>query len=420
VKIFWAWQSDHPREISRDVIRTALEAAIDHIKEERDVIEPPDESRGDLHIDHDTKGLTGSPDVASAILEKIAASKVFVGDLTPVGSTPAKTGNEGHLPGRPLMNPNVAIEYGYALKTLSDSGVIGVLNLAFGNPEGLPFDIIHKRWPIRYRLVEGATKAEIDRERNVLKGQFVTALKGFLNNPQPEAVSFEETPTHDKAFYFNNDEQLGHCNQLGGQVSMTFRQVLYVRLIPTKPLLRPIAERTMVSKAYQYGAMGSQELTIPITNQYGAMCFAPMGNTRNVDAMTQYFPNGEVWAINADIMRHGRRTDDFWYLLNQAEDAFMKTLKRGLDYMKDVAGVELPIKVIAGVVGLKGRRIVVSGTALGVHGRMMTDEVHLPMIFHDDSIEAQDKFLLALFNKIFDQSGAPRAPGINGFPKMPR
>jgi hypothetical protein len=40
----------------------------------------------------------------------------------------------------------------------------------------------------------------------------------------------------------------------------------------------------------------------------------------------------------------------------------------------------------------------------------------LERVFHDDSIEAQDKFLLELFNKIFDQSGAQR-PIINGFPK---
>ena len=42
--------------------------------------------------------------------------------------------------------------------------------------------------------------------------------------------------------------------------------------------------------------------------------------------------------------------------------------------------------------------------------------IHLERVFHDDSIEAQDKFLLELFNKIFDQSGAQR-PIINGFPK---
>ncbi len=77
MKVFWAWQSDHPREISRDVIRTALEGAIEHLKQERDVVEAPEESRSDLHLDHDTKGITGSPDVARSILEKIQACTVF-------------------------------------------------------------------------------------------------------------------------------------------------------------------------------------------------------------------------------------------------------------------------------------------------------------------------------------------------------
>ena len=50
------------------------------------------------------------PDVAATILEKIDAATVFVGDVTPVGATPPVKGNEGAKSGRPLMNPNVAIE----------------------------------------------------------------------------------------------------------------------------------------------------------------------------------------------------------------------------------------------------------------------------------------------------------------------
>jgi hypothetical protein len=281
MKVFWAWQSDHPRNISRDIIRTALEAAIGHLPEDRDIVEAPEEARGNLHLDHDTKGLTGSPDVARSILEKIQASTVFVGDVTPVGSTPTVKGNEGDKPGRPLMNPNVAIEYGYALRSLGDSGVIGVLNLAYGDPTDLPFDIIHKRWPVKYRLVEGATKAEIDRERDVLKGQFVTALRGFLDNPQPETSSFDETlALNGEPFFFFRGSGLGHCNQLGGQVSMSAIHALYMRLIPTKPMRRPIAEQTMVTGCYQYGAMGSPELTIPISTHDGAMCFSPKNGTR--------------------------------------------------------------------------------------------------------------------------------------------
>jgi hypothetical protein len=165
MKVFWAWQSDHPRKISRDVIRTALEEAIENLKQENGLVEAPEESRGDLHLDHDTKGLTGSPDVARSILEKIQAATVFVGDVTPVGKTPDIPGNEGVKPGRPLINSNVAIEYGFALRKLTDSAVLGVLNLAHGKPEDLPFDIIHKRWPMRKIALAG--RCSITRDQRI-------------------------------------------------------------------------------------------------------------------------------------------------------------------------------------------------------------------------------------------------------------
>lgn len=99
--------------------------------------------------------------MARSILDKILACTVFVGDVTPVGKSPDKPGNEAIKLGRPLINSNGAIEYGFALRKLRDSAVIGVLNENFGSPEDLPFDIIHKRWPVKYRIVEGAKKAGI-------------------------------------------------------------------------------------------------------------------------------------------------------------------------------------------------------------------------------------------------------------------
>ncbi|MBR0902696.1 hypothetical protein [Bradyrhizobium liaoningense] len=416
MKVFWAWQSDHPREISRDVIRTALEAAIEQLKQERDVVEAPEESRSDLHLDHDTKGLRGSPDVARSILEKIQASTVFVGDLTPVGKTPDIEGNEGIKPGRPLINSNVAIEYGFALRKLTDSAVIGVLNEAFGDPKDLPFDIIHKRWPIRYRLVEGATKKEIDVARNTLKGHFVTALKAFIDNPEPEVISAPEVPCGlGRAFWFADKEILGFSNRLSSEVDMPFRDVLYMRLIPTIPPKRPVAEAAMLKNAHRYGAMGNSEGAIPIPNHHGAMCFTVTGAANDIDALTQYFPSGEVWAINADVMRQGKNGSPPLYLVLPAEDAFWHTLEKGLDYMRNVAGVSLPIKVIAGVTGLKGRTLGVSGAVIGTYGKMMFDHVEHTMVLRDDSHDAQDEYLFQLFEKIFDQSGHERPRQLNAY-----
>jgi hypothetical protein len=237
------------------------------------------------------------------------------------------------------MNPNVAIEYGFALRKLGDSAVVGVLNENYGTPGDLTFDIIQKRWPVRYRLDENATRADIEAQKKHLRSQFVTALKGFIDKPEPEEVEFEAMPTQiGKALYFKNGEPLGYCNRVGDDMYMPFHDVLYMRLIPTKPLDRVVSEKSMLDNAYKYGAMGEHGGVIPIRNQYGATCFSPAGGTNNVNALTQYFPNGEVWAINADIMRQGERGQERWYVLTSAEHAFMQTLNNGMKYLKTVAG----------------------------------------------------------------------------------
>jgi len=65
--------------------------------------------------------LKGSPDLAIEILKKIGSSTVFVGDATPVGrGAPHKTDEGVESPGEALMNPNAAIELGYALKSQVD------------------------------------------------------------------------------------------------------------------------------------------------------------------------------------------------------------------------------------------------------------------------------------------------------------
>ena len=129
MKVFWAWQADTPGKISRHFVRQALEDAIDRLRQPKDIEEPPEEARrANLHIDHDTKGLRGSPEIAHEIFKKIAASEVLVADVTPVGSSAATSTSQ-----KSLMNPNVAIELGYAFGKIGTDRFLAVLNLAFGD-----------------------------------------------------------------------------------------------------------------------------------------------------------------------------------------------------------------------------------------------------------------------------------------------
>ena len=69
-----------------------------------------------------------------------------------------------------LPNPNVLIEYGYALKSVGYGRMIAVLNKAFGDPgsKPLPFDLQHKRWPFIYEARPSDPEQERRSERNRL------------------------------------------------------------------------------------------------------------------------------------------------------------------------------------------------------------------------------------------------------------
>ena len=122
-------------------------------------------------LDRDTKNLPGSPAIADTILEKISRANLFIADITLV--TKSK---------RPSSNPNVLIELGYAAAKIGWERVICVLNDAFGEPRKLPFDLQHRRWPIRYNLSENATKGEIVKTKDSLSKEFELAIRSAIQS----------------------------------------------------------------------------------------------------------------------------------------------------------------------------------------------------------------------------------------------
>ena len=153
--IFLSWQSDLGE--TRSVVKTALDRAVGNLS--RDV-----ELEEALRVDEDTAGVTGWPEITSAILEKIERCEVFVADITPINGT--------HSGPRPTPNPNVMFELGYALATgLGRSRIICVINTAYlpgGDLKELPFDVRGSR-PLSFSLddpvIRGAAKGQQDSVR---------------------------------------------------------------------------------------------------------------------------------------------------------------------------------------------------------------------------------------------------------------
>ncbi|OYU45943.1 MAG: hypothetical protein CFE44_04850 [Burkholderiales bacterium PBB4] len=144
MKIFWSWQSDNHEKSGRYFISEVLGAVTRELNNL-----PIDEAmRGDdvgpIEVDHDTKGVAGTPPIADTILQKIRDAAVFVADVTPVGHTDN---------GKRLANPNVMIELGYAIHALGHNRIILVMNKAeHGALDTLPFDLRYLRGPAMYEL----------------------------------------------------------------------------------------------------------------------------------------------------------------------------------------------------------------------------------------------------------------------------
>jgi hypothetical protein len=175
LKIFYSWQSDLDSKFNRNFIKDCLEKAIKLLHQEFDI-------KDAIRIDHDTKGVGGTPDITNTILEKIEGSDLFIGDLTFI----IKTQNNRFCP-----NPNVLIELGYALKCLGDGRLINVMNTAYGKPDNnLPFDLAHKRWPIQYELNE----ENLNKKTEVVKAlvaSFKAALFPFISKPKKSEPAFQ-------------------------------------------------------------------------------------------------------------------------------------------------------------------------------------------------------------------------------------
>lgn len=192
--IFYSWQSDMDSACGKNLVKRALSDAVAQLNKDADVEaaerEPRDEQ---LALDHDTSGEPGSPPIVDTIFGKIDRAAAFVSDLTYVAK---------RADGRRMPNPNVLLEHGWALKSLTWRGVISVMNIAHGHPKDhpLPFDLRHSLGPIFFECPDGADDAAKAKARHDLTKALVRRLRATLDNAELRDVrrgpSFEPHP-HD-------------------------------------------------------------------------------------------------------------------------------------------------------------------------------------------------------------------------------
>jgi hypothetical protein len=367
VKVFWSWQSDRDGKTSRHFVREVLKSAIQELKEEPDIEEPTGRSeRGELHLDQDRQGVSGSPDLAPLIFKKISSSTVFVADVTFVGEI---VDGKQEIP-KKLINSNVAIEYGYALNALSDEAILLVQNTHYGDRNSLPFDLRHKAGPIEYRLAPDANKDEIVTETKKLKATLKEALRlCLLNAPKPsiELKEFVEIkPTINRAYFWEPSKSIAqyvrpNYRNFSETETTEFRfnerRVFYFRLIPTSELPSPLKLARLHELA--------QRRQIPVMtrtlgsftahdNEYGSLAFE-LASSDDMTAFTQLFRNGEVWAVTKDLVQMFR--EHVVVPMVNLQNLYGDTLQRLVVFAQEQLGVSPPYKIELGAVGLRDMRL---------------------------------------------------------------
>jgi hypothetical protein len=362
MKVFWSWQSDTPGRIGRHFVRDALADAILALKEPGE-IEDADrpEGFGDLELDHDNKGLAGSPDLAPAILKKIREASAFVADVTLVGTVSEKIATSG----KRLINSNVAIEYGYAAGVLTDARILMVQNTHFGDRNDLPFDLAGKVGPLQFTLAPDATSEQ----RQAVRRQLVANLKDRLKDillavPVGGPGSpFQRTPSvGGPAFFFQPAEVLGSYSPREGlippiDVTFTSSPAAYMRLAPVLSLSAPLDAASIheLVAAHKLALLDHNILGgLATRNRYGSMFFEVRGEARHeAVALSQLFRNGEMWTVSSSYFIRdggGREVLDLGPLRNGLARAIHSFHQVYLSELHGTAQVEIEM----GVVGLEG------------------------------------------------------------------
>ena len=409
-KIFYSWQNDQPKSVCRNFIEQSLNKAIAQVIRDASV-EPA--KRPEMGIDKDTEGVAGSPPIVETIFAKIDLALAYVADLTFVGT---------RADGRPTPNPNVLIEYGWALKSLGHSRLIGVMNTAYGQPseKNLPFNMRHLRWPIQYKLPETATDREKAQARDELVKILAVAIKAILDDAQPDAdaVTAESPPfpaaipKDGRARFRAKSESLGITdNEFGDrttEVTLNEGPAVWLRVMPAfaQPRSWRIVELTsiLVTQGKTFPPLGPWRSLSYLRGLDGIGTFAHIDtNPTNTSSVAYLFQSGEVWGVNTRLLENREQ-------LPNVERTFTQFFNRAIAHLQRDLGVAGPYRWIAGIEDTKNRKF----HPLASPGKEFYPSVWTctkPEISGEGVHIASDPAHLALvpfFEEIFDACGLAR------------
>lgn len=361
MKLFFSWQADTPTTGGRNLLERALESAIKELAQELEI----DPAARPFEVDRDTKGVGGSQPIVDTIFRKIDEAAIFIGDMTFVGT---------RLDGRPTPNPNVLIEYGWALKSRSYSRIITVMNVAYGAPkaDSMPFNMRHLRNPVEYDCPDNLDETKRREVRQQLASLLKSRLREMLASEEfqrdlakpPQQDPFVPMPSADGNGRFRAPgKPLGIANatRFGATPQQVFLRpgnAMWLRVMPT------VAGKDWAPNELQERATRGRHIILPIgsmAGDYGYMrsndgfgIYATMPREEASPLVVFIFRSGEIWTVDTVTLSAGERQDPPILFLDEAH--YAAALNSYSEFLSD-PGVPPPYEWIAGMEGLTGRRM---------------------------------------------------------------
>jgi hypothetical protein len=413
--VFFSWQTDTPSKAGKNFIERALATAIGQLAEDITIDQA---IREGLAVDKDTKGVAGTPPIVDTIFRRIDAAGAFLADVTFVAN---------RLDDRPTPNPNVLLEYGWALKSLSYSRIICVMNTHYGQPsdETLSFNIKHLRWPIQYSLTDDADAATRQEVLSELVREFKGALRAIVQSdafraatpPPPELPKFEAVPPLDGPARFRiRNAPLGVVElsritgDTGHEVLLADGPALWLRVMPDLQLGRQwsIAElRQILSQAglilYPLG-FASSWAYVRGADGFGYVPH-PSESPTHVSAISFAFKSGEVWTTYAGPL--GPQEGTFVNIERMVTECFLRCVR----FMRDGLKIALPYRWIAGIEGTKGKRMQRFAPPGRAYHIPYTGQCVEDVVSETGLLKEGDEVRLALkpfFQRLYDACGEER------------
>jgi hypothetical protein len=388
VRICYSWQSDTPRDIGKTFIREALRLAVESL--EIDDAERPD-------IDQDTAGVLGSPVIADTIFGKIRDAKVIVADVTLTGVRPG---------GKRLINSNVALEVGYAIGVHGDGVLLKVMNTHYGPPEELPFDLAHRRWPVRFNLAPKAPAEKREKALRRLAAELTVILKEYIAASRPRPEPFLPTgATVNRAWYWNPDQPLIR------RESQTFtytsgQPLIYLHIWPHEkiPPLK-IEVLSDYSKSDIEPLCGTSSGWSHERNRYGEITFAFFAD-RALISTTQVFRTGEIWGINHRLLREREHYPGKFLPMPALEQSLTQSLSKYIAAGINHFGYGREIDLRFGLVNVAGFVLLDTN---GTPTRKIFEDFELNASVDGKDERSLSDALRRIFNGVYEAAGEARS-----------